>query len=149
MSNEEVKVTPEKSKWFNGKYRVTPGTSRLLQEFILADGGEWAWVPYWQAKEIRNLNFGYILVSPEGGMSYVPDQGEVVTRTIKVSEQMLTLSNEAADWLKGLMQNPLNGCLPEEEDERSRTIREAIFHSLKWIHETDEPISDEGMSWIG
>ena len=76
-------------------------------------------------------------------------QGEVVTRTIKVNEQMLTLSNEAADWLKGLMQNPLNGCLPEDEDERSRAIREAIFHSLKWMHETDEPISDEGMSWIG
>ena len=73
MSNEEVKSTPEKSKWFNGKYKVTPGTSRLLQEAILADGGEWAWVPYWRAQEIRNINFGYILVSPEGRMSHEED----------------------------------------------------------------------------
>ncbi len=88
-------------------------------------------------------------------MSYVPDtelitvaKGEVVTRTMKVSEQMLTLSNEAANWLKGVMKNPV-GSYPEDEDVETRIIREAIFHSLKWIHETDESISDEGMSWIG
>jgi hypothetical protein len=185
MSNEEVKATPEKSKWFHGKYRVTPETSKLSQpvkkEFkegywykcitsfgdlevgryykvlkckrnLLVEGGGDFYRPSYLFDINSELPYGpaFQLGShPSIADSNTMAKGEVVTRTIKVSEQMLTLSNEAADWLKGLMQNPVNGCLPEDEDERSRAIREAIFNSLKWMHETDEPISDEGMSWIG
>lgn len=35
------KSSPPKSEWFNGKYRVTPETSKLLQEAVFKDGGKW------------------------------------------------------------------------------------------------------------
>jgi hypothetical protein len=36
------KSSPPKSEWFGYKYRVTPETSKLLQEAVFKDGGKWS-----------------------------------------------------------------------------------------------------------
>lgn len=44
MARDKItdKSNPPKSEWFGFKYRVTPETSKLLQEAVFKDGGEWA-----------------------------------------------------------------------------------------------------------
>jgi len=44
MSRQSItdRSNPPKSEWFGFKYKVTPETSKLLQEAVFKDGGRWA-----------------------------------------------------------------------------------------------------------
>ncbi len=59
------KSSPPKSKWFNGKYRVTPETSRLLQEAVFKDGGKWSssGIKFFETDDT------YIFVQADGSMT--------------------------------------------------------------------------------
>lgn len=43
----------------------------------------------------------------------------------------LTLQEEEAEWLRGVMQNPLYGQTPEEESEEDNRMRRAFFDAVK------------------
>lgn len=59
------KSNPPKSLWFNGKYRVTPETSKLLQEAVFKDGG------YWRTGSAKVLH-------EEEPYLYIDDKGEMI-----------------------------------------------------------------------
>jgi hypothetical protein len=59
------------SQWFNGKYRVNPVTSKLLQEAVFADGGGWYNA---NDKTILHLNEKYLLVNKDGCLTYTTDE---------------------------------------------------------------------------
>lgn len=42
----------------------------------------------------------------------------------------LSLTAKEADWLKTIMQNPINIKFPQDEDEKDKTMRELFFNSL-------------------
>ena len=44
----------------------------------------------------------------------------------------LTLSEEEAAWLRGVMQNPLHGDHPADEPEEDRAMRELLWDALNW-----------------
>jgi len=48
----------------------------------------------------------------------------------KKIEYTLILDEQEAGWLKGLMQNPIYDETPEEEHERDRVNRKAIWDAL-------------------
>lgn len=58
---------PTKSPWFGYKYRVTPETSKLLQEAVFKDGGGWQ---YSTKTEVRLTDSIYVFVDSDGGLSH-------------------------------------------------------------------------------
>jgi hypothetical protein len=52
---------------------------------------------------------------------------KIVTKT-----QVLHLNEAQADWLKHVMQNPLHGQTPEEEEAYDNDMRQQFFHALDW-----------------
>lgn len=48
----------------------------------------------------------------------------------KTVEITLTLTAEEANWLKGLMQNPLYGLSPKQEAEADKKIRMSFWNAL-------------------
>ncbi|GEK52376.1 hypothetical protein [Vreelandella venusta] len=44
-------------------------------------------------------------------------------------EVILSLTPEEVQWLHGVMQNPLHGQSPQEEDIADRTMRRAFFNA--------------------
>lgn len=48
-----------------------------------------------------------------------------------VKSIILDLNEDEAKWLKGVMQNPLNGKAPDEEDPIDKAIRYKFFGALK------------------
>lgn len=50
---------------------------------------------------------------------------------VKTTYVSLKLTEEEAKWLKGIMQNPLHGQLPTEEDETDKMHRGAIWRTLR------------------
>jgi len=53
------KGSTKTSPWFGYKYRVTPETSKLLQEAVFADGGGWG---YTKGKVVSHLNMPFLVV---------------------------------------------------------------------------------------
>ena len=49
----------------------------------------------------------------------------------KKTTYVLRMDHADALWLRGVMQNPLNGLHPEEEDEQDRQHRYEFFEQLK------------------
>lgn len=49
----------------------------------------------------------------------------------EVVNYTLTLTQDEAHWLKGIMQNPIWSS-PEDEDSESREFRCNLFHALEW-----------------
>lgn len=47
----------------------------------------------------------------------------------------LTLTTTEANWLKGIMQNPLGGQAPDQEDFFCKEMRRKFFDCLDWIQE--------------
>ena len=54
---------------------------------------------------------------------------KIQAKTIKTV--FITLSDEEAEWLKWVMQNPLHGGNPEDELPENKKYREAFFMGLK------------------
>lgn len=63
------KSSPPKSEWFGYKYKVTPETSKLLQETVFKDGGKW----------LSGSKDVYCLESTD---LYVKDNGDICTGEI-------------------------------------------------------------------
>ena len=61
-------VQPPKSEWFGFKYRVTPESSKLLQEAVFKDGGSW-WDESQDLTDIKYDNF-WLFVKPDGELSW-------------------------------------------------------------------------------
>jgi len=58
---------------------------------------------------------------------------------MKVTENMtyaIELNAKEAQWLRGIMQNPLFGQQPEEEDDIDRKMRELFFDAVKGSYQT-------------
>lgn len=71
MSRTEIKDKGsggKKSEWFGYKYRVTPETSKLLQEAVFKDGGAWG-----NSREVKYTEMEYIFVKDNGDMTFSND----------------------------------------------------------------------------
>jgi len=53
-----------------------------------------------------------------------------ISKTITVE---FTLNEEEAVWLKGLVQNPIGGVNPEDENEQDRKMRHKFWDVLKEV----------------
>lgn len=73
MSRQDVvnKSDPPNSPWFNGKYRVNPETSKLLQEAVFKDGGRWSY----PSKDVAFLDKKHLYVDKYGRITW-DDDGE-------------------------------------------------------------------------
>jgi len=73
VSRSEItdKGSTKTSPWFGYKYRVTPESSKLLQEAVFADGGGWC---AGNDKTILHLNESYLLVNKGGVLTYTTDE---------------------------------------------------------------------------
>jgi len=70
MSRTEIKDKgsgSKKSEWFGYKYRVTPETSKLLQEAVFKDGGGWS------GKQDFKSRCTHIFITADGYMTYLDD----------------------------------------------------------------------------
>lgn len=70
MSRTEIKDKgsgSKKSEWFGYKYRVTPETSKLLQEAVFKDGGGWS------GKQDFKSRCTHIFITEDGYMTYLND----------------------------------------------------------------------------
>ena len=63
----EVFIEPKKTSLFGRKYRVTPETSKLLQETVFAAGGSWGYV---SGKTIKHLEQPCLYVEKDGVLGY-------------------------------------------------------------------------------
>jgi len=57
------------SPWFGHKYRVTPESSKLLQEAVFADGGSWLS----GSTEVQRLEMKYLYTKENGKLTYDTD----------------------------------------------------------------------------
>ena len=53
-----------------------------------------------------------------------------ISKTIKIE---FTLNEEEAVWLKGLVQNPIGGINPDDENEKDRRMRQIFWDALKEV----------------
>lgn len=51
---------------------------------------------------------------------------------VVIKSAVVNLTPNEASWLKSVMQNPLWGQTPEEEDSFDKEMRSKLFHSLNW-----------------
>lgn len=66
-SNFELVEDKPKSEWFRYKYRVTPESSKLLQEAVFADGGGWGFNGRTKVQHVGNE---YLYVNQYGELHY-------------------------------------------------------------------------------
>lgn len=64
------KSSPPKSEWFGFKYRVTPESSKLLQEAVFKDGGGWC---YTRGKNLAHIDEPFLIVR-EGEITFSDDE---------------------------------------------------------------------------
>lgn len=76
----ETKVSP----WFGYKYKVTPETSKLLQEAVFKGGGGWR---YFDKTEVRLTESTYLFVDNNGNLSHQDNNTEYFNRHILPEKQ--------------------------------------------------------------
>ena len=59
------------------------------------------------------------------------DMDKIITK--KKSTYVLELPEEHANWLRGVLQNPLNDIKPDDENDYNKRMRHAIFAALKEV----------------
>ncbi|MFK5173433.1 hypothetical protein ACI3QN_13045, partial [Propionibacterium freudenreichii] len=64
------KSSPPKSEWFGFKYRVTPESSKLLQEAVFKAGGGWTSA---KNKSVAHTDEPFLIVR-EGEITYSDDE---------------------------------------------------------------------------
>lgn len=72
MARDKItdKSNPPKSQWFGFKYQVTPETSKLLQEAVFKDGGQWRS----SSTKVQLEKEPYLYVDDEGEMVFGNDE---------------------------------------------------------------------------
>jgi hypothetical protein len=91
------KSSPPKSEWFGYKYRVTPETSKLLQEAVFADGGGWY---NGNDKTLIHLNEVYLLVNKEGCITYTTDEEIFDSKGFPEKQPPLPKEFKVGKWYK-------------------------------------------------
>lgn len=92
MKIEDLNNTNKKviSEWFGKKYRVTPETSKLLQEEVFKAGGKWRG----ETEFVQLTEAPFLFVSDSGEMSYSYDYWfDIIDKPEGVLELKLTLKD--------------------------------------------------------
>lgn len=76
------KSSSPKSEWFGFKYKVTPETSRLLQEAVFKDGGSWGFAQ----QEVINTDKPYLVVRKNKEITFTTD-GDHFERHVNLPEK--------------------------------------------------------------
>ena len=54
------------------------------------------------------------------------------SEVIKETKTILELNQEEADWLRTVMQNPINVSFPQDESKKDKIMRETFFYTLSF-----------------
>lgn len=73
MSRQDItdKSSPPKSDWFGYKYRVTPESSKLLQEAVFKDGGGWGFT---QQQDVINTDKPFLVVRKNKEITFTANE---------------------------------------------------------------------------